>query len=343
MDIILENKKMNGEFKMQVPVVFRKLFKKKLFKFIVIFFTFFVIGTLWQNTMVYYEGKKLNYPGQIIDVNNHKMHIYGEGNGSPTVVFTVGSGTPCAYTDFYFIQQEISKSTRTITYDRPGYGWSEPTAIPRTIDEQVNDLHILLDKAGEKPPYILVGHSLSSLEVMRYAQLFPEEVSGIVLIDGGNPKYYADYNESGAVLFNYFLEGLRECGVVRALGSIGILTPMAGEDKRYKLLPEELKQIDKMMFYRNLGNKTNRSEIRNMNDNAKKVIANGKLGNIPLVILTSKNTSYWEETQKELKNWSSNSSQETIIGAGHYIHWDKPNLVIERIQEILNIVGENNE
>ncbi|MBC2582438.1 alpha/beta fold hydrolase [Clostridium sp. DJ247] len=320
---------------MKVALVFRKLYKKRLSKFLIIFFAILAIGTIWQNIMLYYEGKELNYPGQLIDVNNHKMHIFGKGNGSPTIVLTVGSGTPCAYTDFYFIQQEISKSTRTVTYDRPGYGWSKSTSIPRTVDEQVNDLHEILDKAGEKPPYILVGHSLSSLEVIRYAQLFPKEVSGIVLIDGGNPEYYADYYAPGAVLLNYFLEGLRDCGVVRALGSIGILTPMVNEDKRYKLLPKELSKIDKMMFYKNLGNKTNRSEIRNMNENAKKIIDNGKLGDIPLVILTSKGDSYWEKTQRELKNWSNNSMQEDIIGANHYIHWDKPNIVIEKIQGLV--------
>ena len=327
---------------MQVDLAFKKLYKKRFFKFLIILFVLLFIGTVWQNIMINYEERDLNYPGQLIDINNHKMHIYGKGIGTQTVVFTVGSGTPCAYTDYYFIQQEISKSARTVTYDRPGYGWSEPTSIPRTIDEQVDDLHMLLNKSGEKPPYILVGHSLSSLEVIRYAQLFPEEVSGIVLIDGGNPIFYADYNEPVAILTNNLLEGLRECGIVRALGSIGILTPMVGEDKRYKSLPRELSQIDKMMFFRNLGNKTNRSEIRNMNENARKVIDNGKLGNLPLVILTSKNVSYWEKSQKELKDWSSNSRQETIIEASHYIHWDKPNIVIERIEGLIKEIRENN-
>jgi hypothetical protein len=95
------------------------------------------------------------------------------------------------------------------------------------------------------------------------------------------------------------------------------------------------------MFYKNLGNKTNESEIRNMNENARKVIDNGKLGNIPLVILTSKNFSYWEESQKELKDWSSNSRQETIIETSHYIHWDKPNIVIGRIDGLIKEIREN--
>jgi pimeloyl-ACP methyl ester carboxylesterase len=320
---------------MQLLSVFKKLFKKRLFKFLTIFMILLCIGALWQHIMINYEEKKLNYPGQLVEVNNHKMHIYGEGNGAITVVFTVGSGTPCAYTDYYYIQNELSKSVRTVTYDRAGYGWSEPTSVVRTVDEQVSDLHKLLNKSGEKPPYVLVGHSLSSLEVMRYAQLFPEEVSGIVLIDGGSPTYYANFHEPSAIVLSYFLEGAKKYGLVRALGSLGILTPMSGESKRYKMLPDELGEIDKMMFYRNLGNKTNRSEIRNINENARKVIEGRKLGNIPLVILSSKGDSHWNETQKLLKDWSTDSSQETISRAGHYIHWDRADIVIEKIQGLV--------
>jgi pimeloyl-ACP methyl ester carboxylesterase len=317
---------------MQLISVFRRLFRKKSFKVVLIFLILLTVGILWQHIMISYEERELNYPGQLIQVNNHNMHIYGEGKGEVTVVFTVGSGTPCAYTDYYYIQKELSKSARTVSYDRAGYGWSEPTSIPRTVDEQVDDLHKLLDKSGEKAPYILVAHSLSSLEVIRFAQLYPKEVKGIVLIDGGNPTYYADLNVPATIMFSYFLEGARQCGLVRALGSLGILTPMSGESKRYKMLPSEIGEIDKKMFYRNLGNKTNRNEIRNINENANKVIAGGKLGNIPLVILSSKGDSKWNTTQKELKAWSTNSIQETISGAGHYIHWDNPTAVIEKIR-----------
>ena len=183
----------------------KKLFNKRFFKVLTVFLIMLSVGSLWQHIMIRYEEKKLSCPGQLVDVNNHKMHIYGEGNGALTVVFTVGSGTPCAYTDYYYIQKELSKSVRTVTYDRAGYGLSEPTSAPRTVDQQVDDLHKLLNKSGEKPPYVLVGHSLSSLEVIRYAQLFPEEVSGIVLIDGGNPTYYADYNETSAMLRKWFI------------------------------------------------------------------------------------------------------------------------------------------
>lgn len=322
--------------------VFRKLFKKRLFRFLMIAFILLGMGSLWQHSMIHYEEKTLVHPGKLIEVNGHKMHIYSEGKGEVTVVFTVGSGTPCAYTDYYYIQKELSKAVRTVSYDRAGYGFSEPAATPRTIEEQVKDLHELLEKSGEKPPYVFTAHSLSSLEAMHYAQLYPEEVAGIVLIDGGSPDYYAGYKETEALALSYVLEGARECGLVRALGSIGILTPMVGENKRYEMLPESLAGMDKIMFYRDLGSKTNRSEIKNMNENAKKVIEGGKLGNMPLFILTKKSDAKWNKTQEDLKTWSNDSTQEIISDTGHYIHWDKPDMVLEKIQELIKEKGTVN-
>lgn len=269
----------------------KKIYRKKAIKGLTIILILLFIGALWQYAMSCYEGKRYAPPGRLIDVKNHKMHIYAKGEGPQTVVLTVGSGTPCAYTDYYYIQNELSEITRTVIYNRPGFGWSEPTSVPRTIDEQVNDLHDLLNKSGEKPPYILVGHSLASLEVIHYAQLFPEEVAGIVLIDGGSPEYYADYNESAALALNFLFEGIRKSGLLRAIGSV--------------------------------------------NENARKVIKGGKLGDIPLVILTSGQDEKWKASQAELKYWSDNSKHENIPEASHYIHWSNPDIVIDKIRELI--------
>lgn len=204
----------------------KKLYKRRLFHVLALILIILVIGILWQCNMSSYEKEEYNPPGQLIKLDSHKRHIYVEGEGSPTVVFTVGSGTPCAYTDYYNIQKEISKMVRTISYDRPGFGWSEPTSTPRTIGKQVDELHELLCKAGEKPPYILVGHSLSSLEVIHYAQIFPEEVLEIILIDGGNPTFYTNYSEFSALASNRFSEAMRVTGIARALSNIGIPPPL---------------------------------------------------------------------------------------------------------------------
>jgi len=322
-------------------LVIKKIYAKRIVKVLTIIIIVLALGILWQYGMSCYGSKSYTPPGKLIDVKNHKMHIYGEGEGRPTVVLTVGSGTPCAYTDYYSIQKELMKTTRTVTYDRPGFGWSEITYTTGTIDEQVSNLHELLNKAGEKPPYILVGHSLSSLEVIHYAQLFPKEVEGIVLIDGGNPTIYANYNESVALLSNRLFEGIRRVGLLRALGSVGIFPPLVGENIRHKLLPEKLQSVDEMMFYNNVGNASNRSTLRNINENASKVIKDGSLGDIPLVILTAGQDHKWKESQVELKDLSNNSKQEDIIGANHYIHWSNSKIVIDRIKELVDSSKKN--
>ena len=313
-----------------------KLYRIRTRRILIGIFITLCIGVIWQYGLGAYEKNHYSSPGQLIEVNTHKMHIYSKGEGSPTVIFTTGSGTPCAYTDYYLIQKQISKTVRTVSYDRPGYGWSEPTTISRSIGKQVEELHVLLSKAREKPPYILVGHSLASLEVIHYAQLYPEEVSGIVLIDGGNPKDYLYYSEFEAEAINLFSELIRITGLARAMGSVGIFPALVGQDLRHKQLPHELQQMDEIMFYNKLGLRANRDALKNMNENAKKVIENGKLGDIPLIILTAgESTNKWKENQVDLKVWSNNSKQEEVNGAFHYIHWSDPNTIIERIQQLI--------
>lgn len=322
---------------MSISLSIKKIYKTRIFKFLIIAFFIVCSGVIWQYVMSNQEKNKYEPPGKLIEVNNHMMHIYAKGNGTPTVVFTTGSGTPCAYTDYYFIQKELIKSVRTVSYDRPGYGWSETTNKSRTIGNQVEELHELLNKAGEKPPYILVGHSLSSLEVIHYAQVFKEEVCGIILIDGGNPMYYLNYSEFNAKAVNCLFQFTRVTGLARAMGSVGFYPPFCGEDLRHKLLPNELQDIDEKMFYNKLGLESNWNSLKNINENAKKVLESGKLGDIPLVILTAGDaTRNWKESQVDLKTWSSKSKQEEINGASHYIHWNYPDIIVERIQELIS-------
>lgn len=319
-------------------ILIRNLHRKTFLKVLTIIFFITIIGCVYQNSMVYYESKKYKKPGQLIEVYNHKMHIYSEGKGTPTVILTVGSGTPSAYTDYHFIQKEISKITRTISYDRLGYGWSDKTSINRNIDQVVDELHTLLEESGEKPPYVLVGHSLSSLEVIRFTQVFPQEVVGVVLIDGGSPRYYATLSEKATLIPMYILQLAGKSGLIRTLGNLGILLPLTDEKKRAGLLPEKLSKIDKALFYKSSGDKNNISEVKNINENANIVIDGGPIGNIPLIILTSEksaNDVTWKKTQVQLQDWSTNSEQEIVKESTHYIHWDKPNIVKERIKELV--------
>ncbi|MDQ2869413.1 MAG: alpha/beta hydrolase, partial [Acidobacteriota bacterium] len=115
------------------------------------------------------------------DVGGHRIHMDCRGTGSPTVVVENGLG------DFSFdwalVQSKVVARTRMCTYDRAGYAWSEPGPVPRTFDQLNLELRDALAKLGEKPPWVLVGHSFGGPVVRNFAALHPSDVAGMVLVD----------------------------------------------------------------------------------------------------------------------------------------------------------------
>lgn len=304
-------------------------------RYLFILIALLIIGSIWQAVMQKNEMKQYKPVGEIISVNSHKMHLYQLGNGEATIVFIEGSGTPCAYTDFYALQNGLQKDVKTVSFDHAGFGWSEATDIPRTIDNLVYELHELLGKANLSAPFIFVGHSLASLEAIRYAQQYPEEVKGIILLDGGSPEFYAETSEFNSILLNRTNAVLRVTGINRFIGNFGVMLPFVGEKLRYRLLPKEIKSIDAAMYYNNLGNGHNLDLISRINENAKTVIENGFLKDIPLLALSSDTGEEWEAVQKELLHWSNISNQKTIEGGKHYIHWSSKTEVLAELKQFI--------
>ncbi|MEZ7890930.1 MAG: alpha/beta hydrolase [Candidatus Wallbacteria bacterium] len=320
----------------------RNLIKKLL----IILALFIALGTLTEFICGYIDRNKFKPVGRMIKINNLDMHIYADGSGKNTVVFASGWGQPCPYADFYPLHNKISKTARVAVYDRPGYGWSDVTDQPRDIDIIVNEIHELLVKSGEKPPYILVGHSIGSFEVIRYAQLYKNEIKGIILIDGSNPEMYSiikPISKSAKFrlsAFHKFIKILNITGISRLILSIpGVYSDTIFASKnKLSLISDELKNLDKSMFLKTMNNKNQVEEADKKENNASKVMAGGKLGNIPMTIFTSGEIYQYEEikkTQDKLKEWSHASKQIIVEGAKHHIHWYNPNIINEEIKKML--------
>lgn len=310
--------------------------KLRIIKVVIFIILMLLTGTIWQRIMIEKEANILLPQGEVININNHNMYIHSTGSGKNTVVFVAGSGTPSSFTDFYRMQMELQPYARTVSFDNSGFGWSEKTDMARTIDVLTEELHELLEKSGQVSPYILVGHSLASLEVIRFAQKYPNEVKGIVLLDGGSPEFYANDSEMKSYILNRFSAGLRVTGIARALGNVGIKLPLLGENLRYNAISSDVKNIDIAMYYKYLGNTSNIEYINNINENAREVIKNGYLNNIPLVIISSDSGEDWEKTQLELLNWSNRSSQETMQKSSHYIHWTNTDYIVEKLKGLID-------
>jgi len=85
--------------------------------------------------------------------------------------------------DWILVQERVAEFTRMCTYDRAGYGFSDPGPKPRTYAQINLELHDALRDLGENPPWVLIGHSFGGPVVRHYAAVYPGEVAGLVLMD----------------------------------------------------------------------------------------------------------------------------------------------------------------
>lgn len=317
---------------------------------LIILMSIFLIGFTYEKIGGSIDSNKYKPSGQLVEINGHKMHIFGAGtsNNAPTVVFTSGWKTPCPYVDYYPLVKEISKYTRAVVYERAGYGWSEVTGGERDIDTITEELHQLLEKSGEKSPYILVGHSFGSQEVLRYAQLYSGELTGVVLIDGSSPDYTVTierpaniplwYGTVKSTLFNNAINFLNDFGITRSIFSTTDLyvSKFTGYKNSLFYASHDLQELDEAMFIKTLNNKNHLQELRM---DASVLLENRGIGDIPLKVITS-SLYYESETtrniQQGLLSWSSDSEQFIIEDSQHYVHWFYPQAVNSIIIDLIN-------
>ncbi len=120
-------------------------------------------------------------PGKLIDIGGRRLHLYCIGQGEPTVILEAGLG---AYSvDWGLVQPKVGAFTRVCSYDRAGYAWSDKGPEPRGLHTSVSELHLLLEAAGVKPPFVVVGQSWGGRIVRLFAYTYPRDVLGMVLID----------------------------------------------------------------------------------------------------------------------------------------------------------------
>jgi pimeloyl-ACP methyl ester carboxylesterase len=127
--------------------------------------------------------------GRFYEVGGRRLPLHRSGDGGPAVVFLPGAGS--SGMDFLNVQERAAELTTSVLYDRAGTGWSDRVELPRTSTEVTDELRELLRVAGVPAPYLLVGHSLGGLYARHYAQRFPVDVSGLVLVEPEHEDYDA--------------------------------------------------------------------------------------------------------------------------------------------------------
>jgi pimeloyl-ACP methyl ester carboxylesterase len=252
----------------------------------------------------------------------------------PSVVLE--SGLLHGAQDWVLVQPEVSKFTRVCSYDRAGYGWSQYRSGPRTSTEIAQELAAALEAAGERPPHILVGHSLGGILVRRFAVLYPGKVAGMVLVDSSHEQQLAHFAAPGNSIQRsqqYFRKQTveNEFGYPRLLGGCGQDPPrpdLHDETVFLECGPERwLTALHEIEIF----------------DLPPPLPPAGSFGDLPLEVLTrdmsvdsdgNPAAVTWLQLQRELAAMSNVGNQHTVRGSSHFIQLDKPDVVVAAIRKV---------
>jgi pimeloyl-ACP methyl ester carboxylesterase len=168
-------------------------------------------GTTYQGVATALERRQLPHPGRLIDVGGHQLHLDCVGEGQPTVVLEAPAMGMSA--GWGWIRQDLTARTRVCGYDRSGLGWSEAGDGGYDPSRAIDELHLLLEHAGETRPYVLVGQGLGAALATGYATRYRSDLAALVLIDP--PAQDDGLDRSSTTRFAYAWPWLARTGVLR--------------------------------------------------------------------------------------------------------------------------------
>jgi len=316
---------------------------KKVFKIIgLVILGLIIAGLIFEQIAESIDKKTLKAPGQMVQVGDHKMHIYCTGeniNGSPTVVLEEGGGSNFA--TWSNIQPELSKSTKVCSYDRSGWGFSEDSKNDRTVIEVVQELEQLLVNANVKGPYVLAGHSIGGYYIRVFASRHMDEVKGLVFIDSSHENQSELIDQKvpfGDLIMGKIMEGVLYTAVKTGLARLIITI-----DPGYVGMPKENINYNRGLMLSRLYSKTNTKtdDMVAAFRSADKVKAARNFKDIPIRVLTADSSVAdsgewdWLAWQKDLAMLSTNGTQTTVSNTSHFIATDQPQIVIDQILELI--------
>jgi pimeloyl-ACP methyl ester carboxylesterase len=317
-------------------------------------------GAIYQAAASASDLKKYPPPGKRYDVGGHRLQLYCTGEGSPGVILEAGAGSPGLI--WTFVQEKLSSSTRVCSYDRAGFGWSDPASGPLSPANVAQELHTLLGEAGIPGPYILVGHSAGGVYVRAYTSQYPSEVAGLVLLDSSHEGQNVRFPPEYLKMANTQNTMTTFCRLVSPFGGMRITRVWDMLTAGYAMDPQVGAALLSTM-YRTSYCRASAEEVKALSVFISQPDIPDSLGDLPLIVLTA-DTSEEEmqaqipaylksivgpevikriyetgrELQQELAGLSSQGKQIMVKQSGHNIMLDQPGAVIDAIREVIGKV-----
>ena len=299
-------------------------------------------------------------PQQLVKLpDGRQMNVFCLGSGSPTVMMEAGAGGSTL--EWRWVQRDIAKMTRACAYDRAGMGFSDPGPLPRTAAAVAKDFVALVKAARIPLPFVMVAHSLGSYFVRLYADQYPGNVLGMVLIDPSveyQDRRFVAANPAFAETLRKDDEAARKClreataGTLTASSSrfaacsYGYSRDPAFSDALFAL---QIKRRISVAFRTALYSETHEMKFI---DSEQLVAARRSYGDMPLIVLTQAPETadaypgstpeqvnamnvLWMQMHDELASLSSRGSNRQIERSGHYIQRDRPEVVRGAVDEVV--------
>ncbi len=272
-------------------------------------------GCAFQTLSEWNDARAYPPPGELVRVGNTRLHLYCTGEGSPTVI--LDASFPAQVSNWVWVQPQLAQVTRVCAYDRAGIGWSDPGPEPRDAQRTARELEALLDRARVAGPFVLVGHSLGALTAREFASEFPNQVAGMVLIEGTHPDVWARQNQPESIGAD-----ASQLQIAPLLARIGFFraglfpVPPADADLPPQQFAEEQAYFKTVKYFENL------RAVNNAFPQALQQVRDTKsLGNKPLAVVVGTGSENFSgvprELQDELLKLSSNSVFVSVEGATH--------------------------
>ena len=278
------------------------------------------------------EQASLTPVGQTVLVNGHKINVYVEGDGPETIVILSGAGIASPILDFKDVSDSLSKNYKIVVVERAGYGYSEDSNQSRDVMEVLSETRQALSQANVTGPFIILSHSIASLESLAWQEKYPDEVKALVGLDWALPSSYEDLKDNQALLTVTYWSS--KIGLLRYFPeSFYIQNPTLTDAER---------QQYKLLAYKQLMSQAMLHESRLVKENAKKVSSsiNPKIPTLLMVSNGEGTTFSQSEWQHYAMRFASEQSnvQVIYIDAPHDLYHYQSDAIVSRIKEFL----ENN-
>ncbi|MGT2562926.1 MULTISPECIES: alpha/beta fold hydrolase [Streptococcus] len=309
-----------------------KILKKWFLGFLSFILLFLLATFIFHRISLEKEKASLTPMGQQVLVNGHQINVYVEGDGSETIVVLSGAGIASPILDFKEVSESLSKRYKVVIVERAGYGYSDDSNHSRDVMEVLSETRQALSQANITGPFIILSHSMASLESLAWQEKYPDEVKALIGLDWALPSSYENLKDNQALLT-----------VAYWSSKIGLLRyfPESFYIKNQTLTETERKQY-RFLAYKQLMSQAMLHESQTLKENAKKVPSsiNPKIPTL-LLVSNGEGTSFSQsEWQRYAERFASDQSNVQVVymDAPHDLYHYQSDAIVSRIKEFL----ENN-